>query len=103
MTMKFTRAAYRKIIEEDRAWLLRQPDTLERSHIDAIVVHSEQHEYDTPETIHQLTTKLKQAREWIEGAPHLKYCYASVKLADGTYCKCVCGRSRALAGGKVDD
>lgn len=45
MSGKLTRWAYRKLIEEDIAWLKEQPRTLERDHIVLILERSEVHEY----------------------------------------------------------
>ena len=48
MSSKLNRPAYRQMIEEDLQWLLAQPRTLERDHIEAIVRASEEHEYGPP-------------------------------------------------------
>jgi len=40
MTGKFTRQAYQQLVDEDIAWLKKQPRTLEREHILAIVEQS---------------------------------------------------------------
>lgn len=44
---KVNRATYERMIEENLAWLLAQPRTLERDHIEAIVRHSPEQEYPT--------------------------------------------------------
>lgn len=48
MTGKLTRDAYRRLIEEDLQWLMKQPRTLERSHIAEIIKASERNEYGPP-------------------------------------------------------
>jgi len=37
MGTKINKAAYKELIEEDLEWLAKQPDTLERSHIEQII------------------------------------------------------------------
>lgn len=45
MSGKLTRHAYESLIREDLEWLMKQPRTLEREHIAAIVKASAAHEY----------------------------------------------------------
>jgi hypothetical protein len=45
--MKLTKAAYEQLIAEDLEWLLKQPRTLERDHIESIVRCSVDDLYDT--------------------------------------------------------
>lgn len=46
--MRLSRAAYQRLVDEDVAWLLRQPRTLEREHIIAVVRASVVSEYGPP-------------------------------------------------------
>ena len=43
--IKVTRAAYQKLIDGDLDWLMKQPKTLERDHIAAIVRESVETNY----------------------------------------------------------
>jgi len=45
MPIKLNKQAYQKLIEEDLDWLQKQPRSLERDHITAIVEHSVQWYY----------------------------------------------------------
>ena len=45
MPTTLNRTAYEKLIAEDLEWLLAQPRSLEREHIEAIVRRSADHEY----------------------------------------------------------
>ena len=45
MTMKLNRSSYEALIAEDIVWLMRQPRTLERDHILAVLQVSADHEY----------------------------------------------------------
>ncbi len=45
MSGKLTKPAYKKLIDENVAWLRNQPNTLERQHIDAIIKRSVDYEY----------------------------------------------------------
>lgn len=40
MSLQLNRAAFQRLIDEDIEWLLRQPATLEREHIQAILLHA---------------------------------------------------------------
>lgn len=46
MGTTLNRHAYQRLIDEDIEWLLKQPRTLERDHIEAIVRLSPKREYD---------------------------------------------------------
>ena len=48
MSMKLNRAGYQQLIDEDLAWLMKQPRTLERDHIAEIVRLSPDREYAEP-------------------------------------------------------
>jgi len=53
MGTTLNRDAYERLIAEDLEWLLKQPRTLERDHIESIVRRSADHEYrncPTPRT-----------------------------------------------------
>ena len=50
MSTKLTRSAFRELIEQDIAWLLAQPRTLERDHIEHILKDTERAYYDTTES-----------------------------------------------------
>lgn len=43
MTTTLNREAYRKLLTEDIAWLLRQPRTLERDHICDLLIYERDH------------------------------------------------------------
>ena len=45
MSTKLTRAAYARLIAEDLLWLRRQPRTLEREHIEALLGRAVEYEY----------------------------------------------------------
>lgn len=67
--MKLTRDSYEKLIAEDLAWLEKQPRTLEREHVKAIVTVSPAYEYGSnADAVHLATSnlslqrKLKEAR-----------------------------------------
>jgi hypothetical protein len=45
MSMRMNRAGYEAAVKEDIEWLLKQPRTLEREHVIAILVASVEHEY----------------------------------------------------------
>ena len=61
MAGKLRREAYRKLIEEDREWLLKAaPDCLERQHILSILSHSEQHEYDDQDDLRTMADMLHE-------------------------------------------
>lgn len=45
MPTKLNRSAYQKLIVEDVAWLLRQPRSLEREHIEQVLMVSPDREY----------------------------------------------------------
>lgn len=40
MTSKMNKSSYKELVEQDIEWLLKQPKTLERSHIEQIVIDS---------------------------------------------------------------
>jgi hypothetical protein len=46
MSFKMSRSAYQKLIDEDIAWLMEQPRTLERDHIVQILRHSVETYYE---------------------------------------------------------
>jgi hypothetical protein len=50
MATKLNRSAFRELIEQDIAWLLAQPRTLERDHIEHILENAERAYYDTTES-----------------------------------------------------
>lgn len=45
---RMNRTTYEQLISEDLEWLLKQPRSLERDHIEAIVRRSVDHEYGQP-------------------------------------------------------
>lgn len=51
MGTTLNRRAYERMIEENLTWLMSQPRTLERDHIEAIVRRSADHEYRPPPSI----------------------------------------------------
>lgn len=58
---KVSRTAYERLIAEDIAWLMTQPRTLERDHIETIVRHSPEQEYTTrPEPAADVVETLRQ-------------------------------------------
>ena len=58
MGTTLNRSAYEKLIAENIEWLLKQPRTLERDHIEAIVRRSADHEYALTEAVRSDTTLL---------------------------------------------
>lgn len=48
---RLTRAGYEQLIAEDIAWLLQQPRTLERDHIEAVLRASPAREYERAEGV----------------------------------------------------
>jgi hypothetical protein len=48
MSMKMNQSAYQKLIDEDLAWLLQKPRTLERDHIAAVLRYSIKMHYPEP-------------------------------------------------------
>ncbi len=62
-----TRAAYEKMIAENREWLSRQPRTLEREHVDLILQRSADHEYGEASTLRaqlaETERRLTESRE----------------------------------------
>ena len=64
MSSKMNRHAYQQLIDEDIAWLEKQPRTLERDHIALIVRQSVDAEY--PDRIHELyrAEKLGRMAAW---------------------------------------
>ena len=58
------RAAFEKLIEEDREWLHRQGRTLERDHIDSVLVHAaDAHYAATPEPSARVLALAQQMAE----------------------------------------
>lgn len=53
MGTPLNKTAYEKLIEENLAWLLAQPRTLERDHIEQIVRHSTAMLYPAKEPVQQ--------------------------------------------------
>lgn len=51
MSMKLSKPAYEELIAGDLEWLLKQPDTLERNHIEQIVKASIDYEYLRPSSL----------------------------------------------------
>lgn len=47
MSTRISKAAYQRLIDEDLVWLLRQPRTLERNHIEQILRQSVESYYPT--------------------------------------------------------
>lgn len=48
MSMRMNRRAYQKLIDGDMEWLMKQPRTLEREHIEIILKLSPDKEYGKP-------------------------------------------------------
>ena len=63
MSHKLSPDAYKKLIDEDLAWLAAQPRTLERDHIIEIVKASLNHEYPPP-------TTPKESDPWMRRCPY---------------------------------
>jgi hypothetical protein len=59
MSIDLTREAYQKLVNEDIEWLLKQPRTLEREHIEAIVSHSVSLLYDKIESLKEEVNALR--------------------------------------------
>lgn len=53
MSLTLNKSAYTKLIEEDIEWLLKQPRTLEREHIVAVLKESVESFYPLKSTFHQ--------------------------------------------------
>lgn len=53
------RDAYERLIAEDLEWLLQQPRTLERDHVESIVRRSADHEYNNPPALRSRSKKQK--------------------------------------------
>jgi hypothetical protein len=49
VSSRLTRQAYQKLVDEDLAWLKRQPPSLERDHIECILNSSVFYEYGPEE------------------------------------------------------
>lgn len=49
--MRLNKEGYERLIKEDLAWLMEQPRTLERDHIELIVKQSVDKEYPAKEVI----------------------------------------------------
>ena len=58
MGTKVNRAAYEKLIKEDLEWLLSQPRTLERDHIQQILLDSPNRLYGDPDKMKDAAEKL---------------------------------------------
>lgn len=118
MTTKLNRATYAEIIQGDLEWLLKQPRTLERTHIVQIVCASGSHEFDCAERIAKLEAEvstLVNLRNAAEGRAErceaaLRQCVEaleSIRLCDNgtcslwTGCSCVTKSSSAVDAAKA--
>lgn len=59
MGTTLNRHAYQRLIDEDLEWLLKQPGSLERDHIEAIVRRSPENEYGSPSAPRSRSRKQK--------------------------------------------
>ena len=90
MATLMSRDAYEKIVAEDLAWLRKQPNTLERRHIEEIVKRSPDHEYEGSVRVKNLLRQVAAARAVLLGARTHEKCGARVCML----CDCLAGLSR---------
>ena len=68
MSGKLTKSGFSQLIEGDISWLLKQPKTLERDHIEALLNESVSKYYPTPEQLIATEAVLDQVEEALREA-----------------------------------